>query len=302
MTMGRIRAVDLRFLDDVFASDRGAGYVLDFTDRTFSDFFRSELQINIDDQKYCREGTSKGKRLRAFLQIESDTTVGRALRALWEYREAIASPSSAGDDKAARQQERFFALVSAMDGKGGVPRSTARQPSPTFFCPPTQALAALNTQYLTLMSMDAHSRGFALEKFLADLFALYELDPRRSFRLRGEQIDGSFDLHPEIFLVEAKWQAVPTGQSDLLAFSGKVEGKAQWSRGMFISYSGFSEDGLHAFARGRPTSIVCMDGLDLHQILSGGLNLTEVIQKKKRRAAETGNAFVPVRDLFNSVS
>ena len=83
-----------------------------------------------------------------------------------------------------------------------------------------------------------------------------------------------------------------------MTFSGKVEGKAEWSRGLFVSYSGFSDDGLQAFARGRRTNIVCMDGLDLVQILSGGLNFVEVIQKKKRRAAETGSAFVPVRDLF----
>jgi len=44
-----------------------------------------------------------------------------------------------------------------------------------------------------------------------------------------------------------------------------------------------------------------MDGLDLAQILSG-LDLIEVIQRKKRRAAETGSAFVPVRDLFMSVT
>jgi hypothetical protein len=81
-----------------------------------------------------------------------------------------------------------------------------------------------------------------------------------------------------------------------------VEGKAQWSRGLFVSYSGFSEDGLEAFARGRRTSIVCMDGLDLAQILTGGLNFVDVIQRKKRRAAEIGSAFVPVRDLFMSVT
>jgi hypothetical protein len=45
-------------------------------------------------------------------------------------------------------------------------------------------------------------------------------------------------------------------------------------------------DGLQAFARGRATSIVCMDGLDLTQILSGGLSLIDVIQRKKRRAVE----------------
>lgn len=297
--MSRIRAVDLLLIDEVFASEKGAGYVLNFSDTTFSDFFRSEVRINIDDPKYRTSGTSKGKRLRAFLQIEPDAIVARTLRGLWEYREAMNSFSRVSGDEAVRQEERFFALVDAIDGKGS-PRPIPRKARSNFISPPPQALTALNAQYLALMSMAAHNRGYAFEKFLSDLFAIYELDPRRSFRLRGEQIDGSFEMPPETFLVEAKWQALPTGQSDLLAFSGKVEGKTQWSRGMFISYSGFTEDGLHAFARGRPTCIVCMDGLDLHQILSGGLNLVDVIQKKKRRAAETGNAFVPVRDLFTS--
>jgi hypothetical protein len=66
--MARIKAVDMRLLDDIF--DMGSGYVLDFSNRTFGDFFRTELQVNIDDSRYCQAGTSKGKRLRAFLQMD----------------------------------------------------------------------------------------------------------------------------------------------------------------------------------------------------------------------------------------
>jgi restriction endonuclease len=302
MSMAKIRAVDLRLFDDVFASPKGPGYVLDFSDRTFSEFFRNELQVNIDNEKYRTGGSSKGKRLRAFLQLEHEQVVARALRALWEYRDAIKGPPDPDDEKSSHQESRFFQIVNAMDGKGAPVRAGLRKPPPDIVNPPAQALAELNRRLLALIGMNAQQRGFAFEKFLSDLFALYELDPRRSFRLIGEQIDGSFELPPETFLVEAKWQVALTGQGDLLTFSGKVEGKAQWSRGMFISYSGFSEDGLQAFARGRRTSIVCMDGLDLAQILSGGLNLVDVIQRKKRRAAETGNAFVSVRDLFMSVT
>ena len=40
-----------------------------------------------------------------------------------------------------------------------------------------------------------------------------------------------------------------------------------------------------------------MDGLDLHEVLSRRLDLAEVIGLKVRRAAETGVAFVPVREL-----
>jgi len=44
-----------------------------------------------------------------------------------------------------------------------------------------------------------------------------------------------------------------------------------------------SPDGLEAFARGRRTSIICVEGLDLAQILCGRLDLVEVIERKKRR-------------------
>jgi hypothetical protein len=125
--------------------------------------------------------------------------------------------------------------------------------------------------------------------------------PRGSFRLTGEQIDGSFHLKNEFYLLEAKWQDAPVGLAELLTFDGKVGGKAHWSRGLFVSYSGFTDDGLQAFAQGRRTNIICMDGLDLSHVLSGRIDFVEAIERKARRAAETNRAFVPIRDLFSSV-
>lgn len=78
----------------------------------------------------------------------------------------------------------------------------------------------------------------------------------------------------------------------------KVSGKATWTRGLFISNSGFSEDGLKAFKSGRRTNIISADGLDLHQIVHNRLSLIDVLDEKLRRAAETNQAFVPVRDLL----
>ena len=40
--MGNIGSIDMMFLDDVFGM--GGGYVLNFSDRTFSEFFREELR------------------------------------------------------------------------------------------------------------------------------------------------------------------------------------------------------------------------------------------------------------------
>jgi Restriction endonuclease len=164
-----------------------------------------------------------------------------------------------------------------------------------------KALAGLQDRLLKLSALKSQERGYAFEGFLSDLFALYRLAPRGAFRLTGEQIDGSFHLKNEVYLLEAKWQEGRVGVAELLTFNGKVEGKAQWSRGLFVSYSDFSEDGLHAFAQGRRTSIVCMDGLDLSHVLSGQIDFAETVERKVRRAGETNRAFVPVRDLFSSV-
>lgn len=150
------------------------------------------------------------------------------------------------------------------------------------------------------MSTPERERGYAFEHVLADLFASCGLSPRESFRNRGEQIDGSFEFQGQTYLLEAKWHAAKIGQGDLLAFQGKVEGKAAWSRGLFVSYSGFSDDGLAAFATGRRTSIVCMDGLDLWETIDRRLDFREVLSRKARAAAETNRALVPVRDLFGA--
>ena len=160
------------------------------------------------------------------------------------------------------------------------------------------ALALLNQQWIEIAKEDPQKRGFAFEALLGEIFEVFGLTPRASFRLVGEQIDGSFQFASDIYLVEAKWHLQPTPQSDLLVFREKVESKSVWTRGLFVSYSGFSQEGLTAFARGRATNIVGMDGQDLYFVLAGQITLADAIVRKVRRAAETGEFFVPIFDLL----
>lgn len=170
---------------------------------------------------------------------------------------------------------------------------------------PPQAAATLSaakaqelaTLLIEITKLDPQTRGFRFEGFLNDLFAGFGLAPRGSFRLVGEQIDGSFKLHGQTYLVEAKWHGPQIGFADLMTFSGKVSGKASWSRGLFVSNSGFTPDGLEAFSRGRQTNLICADGLDLYEVLSRRVSLIDVLEEKARRAAETNRAFVAMRDL-----
>jgi hypothetical protein len=162
-----------------------------------------------------------------------------------------------------------------------------------------EELAAL---LIEITKLDPQTRGLRFEGFLSELFAGFGLAPRGAFRLVGEQIDGSFKLLGQTYLVEAKWHGPQIGFADLMTFSGKVAGKASWSRGLLVSNSGFTAEGLDAFSRGRQTNLICVDGLDLYEVLSRKVSLVDVLDEKARRAAETNRAFVPVRELGLSQS
>lgn len=160
--------------------------------------------------------------------------------------------------------------------------------------PETLDLKGHLDSFMELLKMEPHVRGFAFEKFLFEFFKSSGLKPRGSFRIVGEQIDGSFDFKDEVYLLEAKWQNQQTSEDDLLVFRGKIESRAEWTRGLFVSYAGFSEEGLVAFSRGKRTNMIGMTGEDLSSILLGNKRLEEVLTKKIRIAAETGEFFFPV--------
>lgn len=63
-----------------------SGYVLNFSDRTFAEFVFEAVGIDIHDEKYTAEGTSKAKKLRALWKLEPDYTVGKLILALIDYK------------------------------------------------------------------------------------------------------------------------------------------------------------------------------------------------------------------------
>lgn len=278
---------DLIVVDALVDFVRGRGYVLDFSDRTFSQFFAKELGVDIYDDNYADFGTSKGKRLRRFLTLADNKTAAITLKKLWDYRKGLLDD---GKDPVANSESKYRALLNKL-GAGPPPRNEAPPPKQD-----TALRDRLKIQVLELAGLAPQARGYAFEKFLNGLLELNGLDPRASFRNRGEQIDGSFTLSNSTYLLEAKWQATQTGSADLFAFEGKLGEKASWVRGLFVSYVGFTEDGLHSFGRGKRT--LCMDGSDLYEMLDRNLRLDQVLEAKSRRAAETGLTFIRVRDLF----
>jgi hypothetical protein len=296
--MANFKPLQMQLLDDVL--QMGAGYVLKFSDRTFAEFFREELGIDIDDPMYSVMGGSKGKRMRYFLQNAPQPVVVKALNALWEYREV--AMERAGEKEAVPDIHRKMAmLVQSIDGTWNhQPATVAPAHGASVPRASPETVAALTSRFMALLNVEPHKRGYDFEKFLKDLFNAYGMEARDPFRIRGEQIDGSFQLEGATYLLEAKWQNLLTNASDLRSFHGKIEEKAAWSRGLFISYSGFNEDGLSAFGRGK--KVICMDGRDIYETLSRSIPLDKVIIEKARQAASQGPIFKRVSEMLDQLA
>ena len=287
-----IRRIDMQLIDKIF--DMESGWVLDFSDRTMSLFFAEELNIDIDDDQYREDGGSKAKRLRCFLRKVDVATAVRVLRALWEYREARRALTGQAD-ALPNSHAQFLNLLNRLEGKPMQPETPQPAPPPAIEKPD---YAALLGELLAMNAVEPQRRGYDFEDFLKRLFKSFGLLPRGGFRTTGEQIDGSFVLDGETYLLEAKWQNSMTPAADLHAFQGRLKVRVTWARGLFVSYSGFTTDGLTAYGRGG--SVVCMDGLDLHDMLKGEIPLNYVLEQKVRRSVETGEVLARVRDLFPS--
>ena len=76
---------DMRIIDEAFQGE--PGYALNFSDRTFTEYFDDEFGIEIDRKEYRGAGTSKMNRLRTFFRVSDPALVSRVMRSLCEYRE-----------------------------------------------------------------------------------------------------------------------------------------------------------------------------------------------------------------------
>lgn len=286
--MSSLRSFDLSLIEQILRGE-SKGYVLDFSNRTFADFFVRELDIDIDAPIYATNGTSKGKRLECFLGKVDDGTAARALRALWEHREAI-RPTNA-PDPFPRASGQFSALITKLEG------GTVTTPVNVVGAPKVEEIEfdRFRSRLISIRDLEPHTRGYEFEKFLKDLFNAFRLSAREPFKNVGEQIDGSFELEGETYLLEAKWLNKKVGIGELGAFHSKLDQKASWARGLFVSFGGFTEVGLQGFGRGR--RLVCMDGRDIHEALRLGIAIDRAISLKVRHAAETGDVFMPVDSL-----
>ena len=226
------------------------GYVLDFSNRTYAEFFREELRVDIDEPRWAVQGGSKAKRLRYYLRRASPQTVLDTLSALWEYREA-SGVTHDYPELDERVRAAFSRIIERFGGTPLAPEASSTAPAPSRIDAATAS--SLAGRLLDVSKLEPQPRGYAFEKFLKEMFDAYGLSARASFRLVGEQIDGSFVSGGDTYLLEAKWTNALVDAATLRAFNAKVEDPPV-SPGSCWS-SGFSSDGLTAFGRATASSV-----------------------------------------------
>ncbi|HDX9625819.1 TPA: restriction endonuclease [Bacillus anthracis] len=142
------------------------------------------------------------------------------------------------------------------------------------------------------------ARGYKFEKLLYELLKQEELEPRTSYKIKGEQIDGSFLYGQTVFLLEAKWHKTEMPASSIYEFKGKVDGKLIGTIGIFISMSGFSADAVDALLYGKVMNVILFDKDDFDACMEEGIGFSKVLKTKLRNAAEQGTAFYPYKKVI----
>jgi hypothetical protein len=162
-----------------------------------------------------------------------------------------------------------------------------------------QKLEDIKARYMALVvSPNAQGRGFELEKVMYDIFELFDLDPKASFRNTGEQIDGAFSLEGSDYLFEAKWQQSLIDGADLDTFAGKIRRKLENTLGAFLSINGFSPDGVQLHS-GTGSAMILLDGADLMAVLEERIDFVSLLLRKKRHAARTGSIYINVNQILS---
>jgi hypothetical protein len=93
--MSDLTSSEKRKLERLFRM--GGGYVLNFMNRTFSEFVDEHTGRDIDDSRYCASGASKANRLRGFWTVEPNYLVGNLLTALIDYGQEYNAFANDGD-------------------------------------------------------------------------------------------------------------------------------------------------------------------------------------------------------------
>ncbi|WP_395623354.1 abortive infection family protein [Sphingomonas daechungensis] len=202
--MAEIKRTDMKAIENAFIA---SGYVLDFSDRTFAEWFEDELRVDIDDDKYRGRGSSKGNRLRGFVEHEPPRLVAKALRALWEYRQNMRSAHTVDEREKETDRRQLFAVIDLLEGLESAP--------------PVDAIQAFASDETLAELVEAIRRDAAANKPEAALDRLHTFSMKKFAHLlaiKGSPADISEPLHSRV----GRYVKLLEGERDLRPITKQI--------------------------------------------------------------------------------
>ncbi|MDI3347415.1 restriction endonuclease [Streptomyces sp. AJ-1] len=215
-------------------------------------------------------------------QVDRDEMVARAEAAVAELREWT---------------EHQRSVIQEYEGHAATIADSVRQAEQTrLFNADHEALKARFFEMHA--ASDPHRRGTDFEDFINKLFGLYDMEPRASYGLDHEQIDGAFTYATDRYVLEAKWWKEAIGRRELDVFKNNIERKGKNTLGLYISMSGFTSDALAVYSYSTP--FITMDGSDFMAVLEQRIRLDDLFARKSQHASQTGHCYLPVSAIFST--
>lgn len=273
--MANLTFNEKKLIETVF--NMSGGYVLNFTNREFSEFMKDVVQYDIYE-KY-RE-LSKAKMLREFLKDESDIYVGKAIVMLINYM----NDNELVDSRIKDKSEKLYELGKKLLGKS----SKSKQQPTTQTKNKNIDYEILKNSLLEIEKLSSsQAKGYAFEKYLNSLFNTFDLNPNASYRTEHEQIDGSFKFEGNTILIEAKYKSKEISKDDLILFENKIKHKSHFTKGLFITYSSVTSKALDYF-QDSGSRIVVLTVEEIFLMCQNNISLISLLQSKYRFLDERG--------------
>jgi len=160
-----------------------------------------------------------------------------------------------------------------------------------------QTLQKLNDRLNALgQTLGTQEAGYKFQEWFYDLLDFSEIPNRKPYVHKGRQIDGSLTVSGTTYLVELKFTAEQANVTDIDSFHKKVTSKADNTMGIMVSISGYSPVARQE-ASGEKTPLLLLDHGHMYLVLGGIMGLGEVVDRVRRHASQTGEAFLAASDF-----
>jgi len=147
-------------------------------------------------------------------------------------------------------------------------------------------------------NLGTQKAGYDFQDWFYSLLDFCEIPNRKPYIHAGRQIDGSLTISGTTYLVELKFTADQASAPDIDSFYKKVTTKADNTMGAMVSISGYSSVAINE-ASGERTPLLLFDHSHIYLILGGIMGFSDVLERVRRHASQTGEAYLPA-DKFNS--